>query len=74
MVNLEKISELLEKGVENPSIQNDEGRFSAEKWRKEVKAYTEPFLPEMTERLNQALTSEKAFSQGRKFKVLRKTQ
>jgi hypothetical protein len=74
MVNLEKISELLEKGIENPSIQNDEGRFSAEKWRKEVKAYTEPFLLKMKERLNQALASEKAFSQGRKFKVLRKTQ
>lgn len=74
MVNLEKIGELLEKGVENPLIQNEGGRFSAEKWKKEIQAYTEPFLLVMTERLNEALASEKAFSQEKKFKVLRKNQ
>ena len=74
MVNLEKIGELLERGVENPLIQNEGGRFSAEKWKKEIQAYTEPFLLVMTERLNETLASEKAFSQEKKFKVLRKNQ
>ena len=68
--NFEKISELLEKGVENPAIQNDEGRF----WRKEIMVYTKPFLLDMTERLNETLAFEKAFSQGVKFKVLMKTK
>jgi hypothetical protein len=74
MVNLEKISELLEKGVDNPSFQSDEGKFSAEKWKKEVQEHTEPFLRVITERLNEALTEEKDFWQGNKFKILKKRQ
>jgi len=35
MVNLEKISGLLKKGIESRSFQNDEGKFSAKKWKKE---------------------------------------
>ena len=46
MVNLEKISDLLEKGVENPSFQNKDRNFSGEKWKKEVQEYTESFLQE----------------------------
>jgi len=74
MVNLEKISDLLKKGVENPSFQDDKGKFSAEKWKKEVQEYTEPFLRVITEKLNEALKQEKDFWQGNKFKILKKYQ
>lgn len=74
MVNLEKISDLLEKGVENPAVQSDEGKFSARKWKKEVQEYTEPLLRVITERLNEAITEEKDFWQGNKFKILKKRQ
>lgn len=72
MVNLEKISDLLEKGVENPSFQNDEGKFSMRKWKKEVQEYTEPFLRVITEKLNEALKQERDFWKETKFKILRK--
>ena len=72
MVNLEKISDLLNKGIENPSFQNDEGEFSAKKWKTEVQEYTEPFLGIITERLNEALTKGNNVWQGNKFVVLRK--
>ncbi|MCJ7774302.1 MAG: hypothetical protein MUP22_14360 [Desulfobacterales bacterium] len=74
MVNLEKISDLLEKGVENPAVQSDEGKFSARKWKKEVQEHTEPLLRVITERLNEAVTEEKNFWQGNKFKILKKLQ
>lgn len=74
MVNLEKISDLLEKGVGNPSFQNDEGKFSAKKWKKEVQEYTEPFLRVITERLSESLTQEKNPWGGNGFKIIRKSQ
>lgn len=74
MVNLDKISELLKKSVENPSFQNDEGKFSAKKWKKEVQEYTEPFLRFITEKLNEALKKEKDVWQENKFKTLKKLE
>ena len=74
MVNLEKISNLLEKGVENPSFQNDEGKFSAEKWKKEVQVYTGPLLLAIAEKLNEALKKMKDVWQENTFKILKKLE
>ena len=71
MVNLEKISDLLKKGVENPSFQ-DEGKFSEKKWKTEVQGYTEPLLKVIMGRLNEALIQEKDIWQENRFKVFRK--
>ena len=73
MVNLEKVRDLLKKGVENPLFQDAEGNFSAEKWKKEVKEYTEPFLSSITDQLNESLTQEKDFWRGNEFKILSKS-
>ena len=76
MVNLEKISDLLQKGVENPAFQNDEENFSAKKWKKEVKEYTEPFLNVITERVNESLSQENdPWGEGEnEFKTITKSQ
>ena len=72
MVNLEKISELLEKGIENSAIQNKEGKFSVEKWKEEVQQYTEPFLKALTGKLNENNRQRKDFWKEFEFKLFRK--
>lgn len=73
MVNLEKISNLLEKGVENPSLRDKEGKFSGRQWKKEVQEYTEPFLRFITDQLNEALKQEMHFWRGNTFEILSKS-
>ena len=72
MVNLEKISELLEKGIENSAIQNEEGKFSVEKWKEEIQQYTEPFLKALTGKLNENNRQRKDFWKEFEFKLSRK--
>jgi len=72
MVNLEKISELLEKGIENSAIQNEEGKFSVEKWKEEVQQYSEPLLKTLTGKLNESNRQRKDFWKEFKFKLSRK--
>lgn len=73
-VNLKKICELLEKGVDNPLIQNEEGKFSLAKWKTEVQAFTEPFLSVITERLNKSsMMQERSLWQDNMFKIMRKS-
>lgn len=74
MVNLEKIRDLLEKGVDNPLIQNEEGNFSEKKWKKEVQEYTEPLLRSITESLNEIATQENVFWKRIKFKIVNKRE
>ncbi len=73
-VNLHKICELLEKGVDNPSIQDDQGKFSLPKWKKEVQAYTEPFLKVITRNLNETVIQQGDLWKTTEFKVVRKYQ
>ena len=72
MVNLEKISDLLEKGVEAPSLKDLKDFFSFEKWKEDVQPYTEPFLSALTETLNEALSQRKDLLNGVKFTISRR--